>query len=359
MRVGLACTNRSLGRLLRPSAIVRSWQSGFRACSIGTTRSGRRVDQAGSVMLVLIVGVVQCGLLFESARIVRADEPPLATIDRKRPNGEHFVRVVRDRDGEPAALETSVVRYRLPSRRPGTAGRSEVTVDLVSAVHLGSRRYYDTLDRLFQNYDAVLYELVAPENARVPQPGRKPSGTIGQAQVGLTRLLGLSFQLDEVDYRAANFVHADLTPQQFDEAMRRRGESWWTMFMTLMRESMAKAPPSSSDTVGFGDLFSAMFGDHREIRLRRMMAIQFSDMDVLTSAFGGEKGSTLLSDRNAAAIDVLRREVARGRRNIAIFYGAAHMPDFDVRLRKEFGFEADEAEWIEAWDLRLPAAVTR
>ena len=26
---------------------------------------------------------------------------------------------------------------------------------------------------------------------------------------------------------------------------------------------------------------------------------------------------------------------------------------------KEFGFEADEAEWIEAWDLRLPAAVTR
>jgi len=284
----------------------------------------------------------------------RAEEPPRVAAPAAA--GDRFVRVVRDADGEPAALETSVVRYRLVppegSRRP----QAEITVDLVSAVHLGSPRYYDTLDRLFRNYDAVLYELVAPENARVPEPGRKPSGTIGQAQAGLTRLLGLSFQLDEVDYRAPNFVHADLTPRQFDEAMRRRGESWWSMFMTLMRESMARQPAAEAEEVGLGELFSALFGDHREIRLRRLMAVQFSDMDVLTAAFGGEKGSTLLSDRNAAAIDVLRRELARGRRRMAIFYGAAHMPDFDTRLRREFGLVPDESEWIEAWDLRMPVA---
>jgi hypothetical protein len=286
----------------------------------------------------------------------RADEPPPRRVDQVVIPADRFVRVVRDDEGEPAALETSVVRYRLAEPEGPRSPRAAVTVDLVAAVHLGSARYYDTLDRLFRNYDAVLYELVAPENARVPQPGRKPSGTIGQAQAGLTRLLGLSFQLDEIDYRAPNFIHADLTPRQFDEAMRRRGESWWSMFMTLMRESMARETAGKSEEFGFGDLFSALFGDHREIRLRRLMAVQLSDMDVLTAAFGGEKGSTLLSDRNAAAIDVLRRELARGKRRLAIFYGAAHMPDLDARLRREFGLVPDESEWIEAWDLRMPVA---
>jgi hypothetical protein len=77
---------------------------------------------------------------------------------------------------------------------------------------------------------------------------------------------------------------------------------------------------------------------------------------VLTAAFGGEEGSTLITDRNAAALDVLGDEIAKGRRRIAIFYGAAHMDDFDERLREDFGLQPSEPEWLEAWDLRTPAA---
>jgi len=90
-----------------------------------------------------------------------------------------------------------------------------------------------------------------------------------------------------------------------------------------------------------------------------MMAEQFTDMDVLTSAFGGEEGSTLITDRNAACIRVLHDEVAKGRRRIAIFYGAAHMPDFDERLREELGLQPAEPEWLEAWDLRVPEPAER
>jgi len=106
--------------------------------------------------------------------------------------------------------------------------------------------------------------------------------------------------------------------------------------------------------VGFGDLFGLFFGSNREVRLRRIMAEQFTDMDVLTAAFGGEEGSSLITDRNAAALDVLRDEIKRGRRRIAIFYGAAHMDDFDERLRTDFAMEPFETDWLEAWDLRLP-----
>ena len=276
-----------------------------------------------------------------------------------QPAAEGFLRVARDNARRPLALETSIVTYTESPAAAAAAGRKEpLTVDLVGAVHLGSRQYYDTLDRLFADYDAVLYELVAPDNARVPTPGRKPSGAIGSAQHGLTKMLGLEFQLDQIDYTAANFVHADLSPKEFDAAMAKRGESWWTMFSRLMRESVARTERTgrqSGGDVGVGDLFGILFGSNRELRLRRLMAEQFTDMEVLTAAFGGEEGSSLITDRNGAALAVLRKQIDRGRRRIAIFYGAAHMDDFDRRLRRDFALQPGETVWLEAWDLRDPA----
>jgi hypothetical protein len=172
-------------------------------------------------------------------------------------------------------------------------------------------------------------------------------------------MLGLEFQLESIDYSAENFVHADLSPKEFDAAMAKRGESWWSMFTRLMQESMARADRGGgAGDVSFGELFGILFGSgpERQVRLRRMMAEQFTDMDVLTAAFGGEEGSTLITDRNAAALDVLRDEIAKGRRRIAIFYGAAHMDDFDERLRDDFGLQPGEPVWLEAWDLREPEA---
>jgi hypothetical protein len=278
-----------------------------------------------------------------------AGEPPAAVA-----HAVEFLRLSRDDADEPESLDTSIVTYMEAAR----AGRKPVTVDLVAAVHLGGAKYYETLDRLFTDYDAVLYELVAPPNER-PRPGRKPTGAIGSAQQGLTKLLGLEFQLERIDYTAANFVHADLSPQEFQRAMKKRGESWWSMFTKLMKESMARAErgEATAPELGVGDLFGLLFGGgaDRQVRLRRMMAEQFTDMDVLTSAFGGEEGSTLITDRNAAALEVLEKRIAAGDRRIAIFYGAAHMDDFDRRLREDFSLQPGETVWLEAWDLREPA----
>jgi hypothetical protein len=198
---------------------------------------------------------------------------------------------------------------------------------------------------------------VAPEGTKIPKAGQKPSGAIGSAQQGLTNALGLAFQLEEIDYSCGNFVHADLSPKQFDEAMQKRGESWWTMFSRLMREGMAQsrrkaAAGDTSGEVGLGELFGLLFSSDRELQLRRIMAEQFTDMEVLTAAFGGENGSTIITDRNAAAIDVMRRQLALGNKKIAIFYGAAHMTDFDERLRNGFDLEPVETTWVEAWNLR-------
>ena len=273
-----------------------------------------------------------------------------------------FLRLSRDGREQPIALETSIVSYGETAEEARRAGRKEtLEVALVAAVHLGGRTYYETLNRLFTEYDSVLYELVAPPHAKVPKPGHKPSGVLGSAQQGLTGMLGLEFQLEKIDYTAANFVHADLSPQQFDAAMARRGESWWTVFSKLLREGMARPErggQTAAPEIGFGEMFGLLFGagPERQVKLRRLMAEQFSDMDVLTAAFGGEEGSTLITDRNAAALRVLRERIGAGDRKIAIFYGAAHMDDFDRHLREDFAVQPRETEWLEAWDLRLPAA---
>jgi len=316
----------------------------------------------------LLAGIGWAAAWLAGAAPAFAAEPRPALARPIRPAAElaaaagevEFLRLKRDPNNRPQSLDTAIVRYRESDAAAARAGRATpIEVDLVGAVHLGSRGYYDELDRRFKGYDAVLYELVAPDNARVPRPGRrKASGAIGSAQQGMTKLLGLEFQLEQIDYTAGNFVHADLSPKEFDAAMEKRGESWWTMFTKLMRESIARADrgdAAAAPDVGFGDLFGILFGADREIRLRRIMAEQFTDMDVLTAAFGGEEGSSLITDRNAAAIGVLRREIDRGRRRIAIFYGAAHMEDFDRRLREDFQLQPRETIWLEAWDLRNPA----
>jgi hypothetical protein len=293
-------------------------------------------------------------LLALLATIAAAEEGPPREAHRAHQPPE-FLRLLRDDDGTPVSLDTAIVEY----AAAGAGRRPPLQVDLVAAVHVGGASYYETLDRLFADYDVVLYELVAPPNARVPRPGRKPAGAIGSAQQSLKQMLGLEFQLERIDYASPNFVHADLSPKEFDAAMAKRGESWWTMFMKLMRESMARADrgPGGGD-VSVGELFGILFGSgpERQVRLRRIMAEQFTDMDVLTAAFAGEEGSTLITDRNAAALDVLADEIAKGRRRIAIFYGAAHMADFHERLVNDLGLQPGEPVWLEAWDLREPEA---
>ena len=67
------------------------------------------------------------------------------------------------------------------------------------------------------------------------------------------------------------------------------------------------------------------------------MAEQFEGMDGELSALEGPEGSTLISGRNEVALDGLRKQIAAGKRKIAIFYGGGHMADMQKRLEADFG----------------------
>jgi len=91
-------------------------------------------------------------------------------------------------------------------------------------VHIADQSYYDQLNREFADYDVVLYELVAPPGAKIPKPGSAKGGSpLSFMQRTMKDMLDLEFQLDTIDYEAKNLVHADMSPEEFAESMKRKG----------------------------------------------------------------------------------------------------------------------------------------
>jgi hypothetical protein len=88
-------------------------------------------------------------------------------------------------------------------------------------------------------------------------------------------------------------------------------------------------------------------------KLKRLMAQQFESLDKPGAGLPATINTVLVDDRNQAAMKVLQKEIAKGRKKIAIFYGAAHMPDFEKRLRDDFDLVPVQTTWLHAWDLRL------
>jgi hypothetical protein len=258
-----------------------------------------------------------------------------------------FLRVVRN-DGEPVAMETSVSRY-----VPKGPDREGLVVELISAVHIGEADYYTKLNRLFKGFDVVLYELVAPEGTRVPKGGGKPRGVISGLQNGMKDMLELEFQLNEVDYSPDNFVHADMSPESFAKAMADRGESIWSMMFRLMGQAMAQQAAGKNAPNDL-EILMALFDRNRALKLKRILAGQFENLEFVTSALSGPNGSALIEGRNEAALAVLKKQIEGGKRKVAIFYGAGHMPDLEKRLIADFGLKHDGERWIEAWNLRDP-----
>ena len=62
------------------------------------------------------------------------------------------------------------------ARNPQSPEKQDVTIDLIGAVHIGEKAYYDKLNEEFEQYEALLSESVAPEGICAPKGGGTGSG---------------------------------------------------------------------------------------------------------------------------------------------------------------------------------------
>ncbi|HEX5470305.1 MAG TPA: hypothetical protein VFW73_00370 [Lacipirellulaceae bacterium] len=302
----------------------------------------------------LIIGQIACcdALAQGRGKSQAITQPDTASAADTKDIGQDWVRMKYDAKGDPIAMQTAIVRY-VPTKSAGKAGAKSVSVDLIGAVHIGDAAYYRRLNERFKQYDALLYELVAPEGTVVPL-GRGTSNThpIGALQNFAKDMLDLDHQLEYIDYTKPNFIHADMSPAEFEKAMADRHESFLQMYFKLMGAAMAQqskldAQGSTSDV----DLFTALFSKDRARRLKIILAKQLSEMESLMVSFGGEDGSAIISERNKKALGVLKTQLAKGKKHIGIFYGAGHLRDMDEHMRNDFHMQPVSITWLTAWNL--------
>jgi pheromone shutdown protein TraB len=224
-------------------------------------------------------------------------------------------------------------------------------VELISAVHIGEKDYYQTINQRFTAYDAVLYELVAPRGTRISKGEKEHKSIVSNLQSGMRNVLGMSMQLEEVDYTVGNLVHADLSPEEFRESMVKRNESVSGMIgkAWLVGLGQQYSRKSIASEMRF---FRNLMSGNRELAVKIFAAEQMVQSLGMGEAIEGSEGSTLVSERNKKALQVLRQEIDSGKKTLAIFYGAAHMKDIAERLVSEFHFKPVKVEWMDAWRLQ-------
>jgi hypothetical protein len=278
--------------------------------------------------------------------------PPAAEEKKADPKKEQpdYVRCVEDEKS--TRLETACRTLVLPGG---------VTVDLIGVIHIADAPYYAALNKRFERYDAVLYELVGnPGDLKPGAPRRKErtgaAGGIHFLQTAMGRYLKLQFQLGSIDYNKANMVHADTTWEEFEAMQKARGESMMGLLLRAMRAQMSGEMDdlrvNELDTVG---LLRILMSEDSAAEFKKVLARMFDQVEAITAVMEGEKGSAILSGRNEVVVKKLK-EILDGKkkRRLAVFYGAAHMPGIQQTLIKDMEAKPKEDEWLAAWT--MPAA---
>lgn len=260
----------------------------------------------------------------------------------EEPKAPDFVRVTEA--DEATRLQTAVTRFE----------KDGVSVELLGAIHIADADYYEALDKRFEQYDALLFEGIG---GSTPKPKREAEDVLpverlpqkGKSLDGLHKIystaaewLELSYQMTEIDYTKANFVHADLSVDEFRRLQAQRDESILSFLFKLSFN--AEKPEREPSTYGMIKALIMRDADGLKYELVHSMAAADEQMAAL------EGDNVIITDRNLKCLKVLDDQIAKGKKKLGIFYGAAHFPDMEERLI-ENGWKKIREEWLTAWDI--------
>ncbi|MDO5566672.1 MAG: TraB/GumN family protein [Planctomycetia bacterium] len=269
--------------------------------------------------------------------------------------------------GLPLSLQTSIVTL------SSTRKNKPVQIHLVGAIHFADPEYYRELDRRLAEYEMVLFELVTEKNtdaqallAKREKPSgetdkttktdketkdssakrikRSPFVVIGAVQKLMCDTLGLTSQLVAIDYSRKNMVHCDMDNETLLKEIL-KGDDINTLVDEFLTSFMQQEQGKE-----FGVLAAVLFSQNRQMTLRRMAARELAKQMSPDKVTIGQK--SLIEARNSVVLDRIRRELDGGKTQIAVFYGAAHLPDFIVRLQTQYGFKVESCQWIQAWNMK-------
>lgn len=302
--------------------------------------------------LLLATWSLACALLpAQTVAPAKAPPPAVPATAQPEPGEEEPTAFIRYVEGDESdSLDTAIVSYESPQK---------VRVDLVGAVHIADKAYFEALNARFKRYDAVLYELVGPpidkRDAKTLEKIAKDKerlAWVGQLQSKMRDTLKLHGQLETINYRAKNFVHADMDTTEFTETQEKKQESFLSLyFKAAMAQKEVQAKNGvNSDAAGMVMMLKILTAKDSSTGLKRMLAQQFESVGDIMAGVEGSGGTVIVGERNRVALEVLAQQIAAGKKHLAIFYGAAHLVDMEERMVK-LGYKKVATEWVTAWDL--------
>ena len=260
-----------------------------------------------------------------------------------------------------------------------TLKKGDVQVELVGAVHVADPEYYKALTKLFTGYEELLFELVdgqkmkeEAEDGPKPAVKKKPAAPLKQGEFppdeaapaakdrspafkiisvmmhGVGSYFHFQYQTDGIDYHTKNFVHADVSMDEFVQLQADKGES----FIDLMRKAIEAQLEVGTDRTAEpkgSQFLLALLGDSSGLKVA--MARQLASAGDIVAEMEKHGGTVIITERNRKALEVLDREVAAGRKNLGIFYGAAHLAEMEKDLEKR-GYQRTGERWLTAWDVK-------
>ncbi len=204
--------------------------------------------------------------------------------------------------------------------------------------------------------DADIHVTVTAEDREAIQASSEAAASAGPGiQAELADALGLAYQLAAMDYDRDNFVPSDMAIDEVNRAMAERGGSLEFLETLEGGNLPARVARVMLGVVKFADRLS---GGAASTAMKVMLVEMLGDeamVDMSLAQVDPALGEVIVGERNRRVMDdlarVLTERAAAGETDgrIAIFYGAAHMPDFEERLERRFGYApVGEPRWLPA-----------
>jgi hypothetical protein len=277
---------------------------------------------------------------FSVLSITAAEEKKPASVAPPPPTD--FIRFVETEEGD--SLQTAIASYQ---------NRAGVTVDLIGAVHIADKRYFDALNQIFKRYEVLLYELVGrpieERDTLKVADGVEKLQWLGALQEKMRTTLKLESQLQCIDYKAKNFIHADLSTEGFFEKQEEKKENFFGLWMKAALAQAATADSSKANS-DMTLLLTLLMSKDSATELKRLIGSEFDRVEQLMAGVEAGDGTAIIGSRNQHALEVMQKQIAAGKSKLGIFYGAAHFPDMEQRLLK-MGFKLQKTDWLKAWDI--------
>ncbi|MCK5941237.1 MAG: hypothetical protein KAI24_04635, partial [Planctomycetes bacterium] len=261
-----------------------------------------------------------------------AQQGPTEPAAEQAPARRPFTRLVENEQG--GRLEILIATYE--------KGDAELT--LFGCVHVADREFYEGMQKRFRELDALLYELIADPDLR-PYPGMEVGDDqhwISMVQGGMGAGLKLADQFSAMDYRMANFVHADMTDEEWMEALAEAGKSELGELLSMEGADVDREAEAGKKEI---DLVSAFRsgGGIAELRIVMARALLGGDPEI-------DQPTVIIHGRNEKCLAVLQDQLDLGKKKLGIFYGAAHMEHLEHRLVNDMGWKLAREQWVLAWD---------